>query len=308
MLAAIPFAALLSSSVARADAAAEALFEEGRKLAQAGRFADACPKFEESLRLQPGVGTEFNLADCLEHTGKTASAWGHYRSVLAAAKLAGQTAREKVVQERIAHLEPGLCRLRIHVENGPGVTVERDGAPVGEGQWDTAVPIDPGEHSIVAKAPGKVGFKRTVDVSSCSQPFVVTIPRLDVDPSAPPASSRDESTPSREPATVTTSNGTRTALIVSGLALTAVGVGITAGFGAASLSAKNEAAPHCKQDGSCDQDGLGFKADALRYGDMATVGLVTASVFAVATVVVVIAMPSTKTVTALNLARGTITF
>lgn len=304
---AIPIAALLFPRLARADAAAEALFEEGRKLSQAGRFAEACPKFEESFRLQPGMGTEFNLADCLEHIGKTASAWGRYRSVAAAAKLAGQSAREKVAQERANRLEPNLCRLRIDVEKENGVVVERDGSPVGEGQWRTPVPIDPGEHTITANAPGKIPFKRAIAVSSCNAPIVVTIPTLAVDP-LPPASPSTGAGEGPAPAARTTTNGTRTALIVTGLALTAVGVGITAGFGAASLSSKNEAAPHCKADGSCDGEGLALKADALRYGDMATVGLVTASVFAVATVVVVIAMPSTQTTTALNLARGTITF
>jgi len=327
---AIPIAALLFPRLARADAAAEALFEEGRKLSQAGRFAEACPKFEESFRLQPGMGTEFNLADCLEHIGKTASAqpgmgtefnladclehigktasaWGRYRSVAAAAKLAGQSAREKVAQERANRLEPNLCRLRIDVEKENGVVVERDGSPVGEGQWRTPVPIDPGEHTITANAPGKIPFNRAIAVSSCNAPIVVTIPTLAVDP-LPPASPSTGAGEGPAPAARTTTNGTRTALIVTGLALTAVGVGITAGFGAASLSSKNEAAPHCKADGSCDGEGLALKADALRYGDMATVGLVTASVFAVATVVVVIAMPSTQTTTALNLARGTITF
>ena len=49
------------------EAAARVLFGEGRKLAAAGDYAAACPKFEESFRLDPGIGTGFNLADCWEH-------------------------------------------------------------------------------------------------------------------------------------------------------------------------------------------------------------------------------------------------
>src|SRR5262245_20973343 len=68
-------AAAQSSSDA---AAARALFAEGRKLLDEGKFNEACPKFQESLRLKPGIGTRFNLADCWEKSGRTASAWGEF--------------------------------------------------------------------------------------------------------------------------------------------------------------------------------------------------------------------------------------
>ena len=51
------------------------LFAEGGKLVADGDHTAACPKFEESFHLDPGIGTGFNLADCWEHIGRTASAF-----------------------------------------------------------------------------------------------------------------------------------------------------------------------------------------------------------------------------------------
>src|SRR6266545_6749182 len=82
------------------EAAARALFLEGRKLVDEGNYADACPKFEESLRLDPGTGTSFNLADCFEHVGRTASAWARFLDVAAASKAADQADRERVARAR----------------------------------------------------------------------------------------------------------------------------------------------------------------------------------------------------------------
>src|SRR5512136_2811036 len=68
--------------VVRDPAAAEVLFREGRKLVAANDFAAACPKFAESQRLDPAVGTLLNWAACEEHVGKLASAWQRWKEAL----------------------------------------------------------------------------------------------------------------------------------------------------------------------------------------------------------------------------------
>src|SRR5262249_12315023 len=97
--------ALAASANGRAQdgasqAAAEVACEEGKRLMQSGRYDEACPKFAESNKLDPGVGILFYLADCYEKAGKTASAWGMFRQAIDVAKRAGQADRERIGRER----------------------------------------------------------------------------------------------------------------------------------------------------------------------------------------------------------------
>jgi uncharacterized protein HemY len=71
---------------ADSSALAEQLFNQARDLVKANKWAEACPKFEASLRYDPVLGTRLNLANCYEHVGKLASAWGLYRESMDAAK------------------------------------------------------------------------------------------------------------------------------------------------------------------------------------------------------------------------------
>src|SRR5258708_3181799 len=86
---------LPSQAHANDVAMAQSLFDDAKKLVGEGRYADACVKFEQSQKLDPGMGTLFNLADCFEHVGKTASAWAGFLDVAAQAKAATQTQREQ---------------------------------------------------------------------------------------------------------------------------------------------------------------------------------------------------------------------
>lgn len=62
-------------------AAAQGLFDEARALMAAGQAAEACPKLEESQRLDPGSGTLMNLARCYEQTNRIATAWSTYQAL-----------------------------------------------------------------------------------------------------------------------------------------------------------------------------------------------------------------------------------
>jgi hypothetical protein len=163
-------------------AAARALFAEGRQLAAQQKYDQACPKFEESLRLNSGVGTMFNLADCLEHVGKTATAWARFLDASAGARAAGQADRERIARDRAAALEPKLSRLTIDVRSADtGLEVRRDGQLIGRAAWGTAVPVDPGPHRVEASAAGKRPWSTNVEIGPKAS-IAVTVPPLENGP------------------------------------------------------------------------------------------------------------------------------
>lgn len=104
-----------ATAVARADgsdpATAEALFREGRSAAEAGNYAVACPKFEESHRLDPAPGTLLNLADCEEHRGQILRALQHFHQLHA--ELPATDERKPIAAARARALELRAPELRI---------------------------------------------------------------------------------------------------------------------------------------------------------------------------------------------------
>src|SRR5215204_2648434 len=82
----------------RDPAAAQALFDQAKELIRQRKFAEACPKLQESNRLDPGIGTQFHLADCYEQSGRVASAWAAFLDVASQARAASQLDREKAAQ------------------------------------------------------------------------------------------------------------------------------------------------------------------------------------------------------------------
>jgi hypothetical protein len=178
---------------------ARALFREARELAAGGKYDEACPKFEESLKLDDGMGTRFNLADCLEHRGRTASAQALFLSVADRAHAAGQTEREQVARDRAAALEPKLAHLVIDVPSVvPHLEISRDGAPVEPSSWGVSRAVDPGMHEIAATAPDHVSWSTHVNIEGQGKTLVVQVPKLDEKRSEPAGGSAPACKPGTE--------------------------------------------------------------------------------------------------------------
>jgi hypothetical protein len=250
-------------------ALAEALFAQGKRLMIEGRFSEACARFRESERIDHGIGTLLNLADCYEQNGQTASAWAEFRSAAAAAHAAGQAEREQVARDRAHRLLPLLARLTILIPQRhvvPGLVVMRDDIVLDKSHWNATTLVDPGAHSLVVSAPGKRTDKRIITVPKWSGAWVTTtVPALaDLPPRAPPA-----------PAKATLEPGMSSQQI-TGLSIGSVGIAgvlIGSALGLHSISRNNAAAPHCR-GALCDPEGVALQSQAQRAGSAATVALI----------------------------------
>ncbi len=167
---------------------ATALFETGRALMTEGRTAEACPKLEESQRLDPGGGTILNLALCHEQQGLLARSWSEYHEAIAFAVRDGRSDREQAAEAHVRGIEPRLSRLTIAVPESAridGLRIERDGRVLGQVSWSIAVPVDGGEHVVRATAPGKAPFSTAVVIGAESDSRTVEVPLLADAPVAP---------------------------------------------------------------------------------------------------------------------------
>jgi hypothetical protein len=176
---AVVTAPTLAAAQAEDQAAARALFEEGRSLVRAGKTSEGCRKFEAASKLYAGSGVLLNLGDCYERMHRTASAWTEFGEAAAAAVRMARPADDAEARRRQAALEPKLSRLAIHVaKETPGLVIGRDGRAVDPAAWEAAIPVDPGTHVVRAEAPGRTAWSAQVDVPEAAGTVTVSVPAL----------------------------------------------------------------------------------------------------------------------------------
>jgi hypothetical protein len=271
------------SSIAKADlrppapkddrerkTAAEALFEAGKDLVARDSILEGCAKFEESQELDAGIGTQFHLADCYERLGRLASAYALFMEVAAATHQRGQVEREVVARERATELKPRLSRLVIVVDRTkapPGMSVARNGTPVGAAQWGVAIPVDPGEVHVTVTAPDKRALEISVTVRDEGRFERIEIPGLQ--PLQAHAFAPDAFDARPAPFWDQPKNWVGTGLVGLGV----VGVGLFSYFGLESADKYSETDASCTPDDRCSPDAVGTRRDAYHAGQVANVSL-----------------------------------
>lgn len=211
-------------------AQAEVLFRSGQDLLAQGKTAEACAAFDASEKLDPGVSTVLNQANCREKNGQLATAWGLYLEAERQTRAATDDAAKQLHQVAADHaqkLEPRLSTLKIGVlaeARVDGLEIRRDGEVVEAGAWDQALPIDGGVYKIAARVPGKTEWTSTVTVGGERDAKSIEIPKLSPAALAPPQPT-DGAT--RPPATAAHSydgqTSTRLPIVLGGVAIALAG-------------------------------------------------------------------------------------
>jgi hypothetical protein len=253
-LAALSGAEARAEEPARDPAAAEVLFRAGRAAAEKNDYEAACPKFRESQRLDPAPGTELNIADCEEHRGKLATAWELFTRV--ARELPVADDRVKLATSHAAALEKRIPRLTLTIGPGApsGTTLRRDELDVGAASLGVPLPVDPGKHVVVARAPGRRDRTLNLDVTEGEQKTLEVVPGPEGEAPKPPQE--------------TDGRGTRRTLGFVAGGVGAAGIVVFAVTGALVLANKSTVDQHCNGR-LCDRPGF----DAAQSGQ--TLGMVS---------------------------------
>ncbi len=275
---------------ATSGAAAQALFEEGKKLSAAGNFAAACPKFAESQKLDPGAGTLLHLGNCYEKTGRTASAWATYIDAASAAKAQGRNDWAENAKTRAGALEPRLSRVTIVVkERVPGLEVRRDEVVLSEGAFGVALPVDPGERTFEATAPGKKKWRGSFTLKE-GQKLEVAIPPLAAD--AAPVAGTSAGTSVRPPPADASGKehggGARTAgYVLAGVGAAGLVVGGVTGLLAMNKNSRSKEL--CPTAGACgNQEGVDANDAAKSMGTLSTISFIAGGALAATGVVLIV--------------------
>jgi hypothetical protein len=275
MAVSLAHAAKAKAEDATAKTTAEALFADGRRLMATGDYPAACAKFAASQRLDAGVGTSLNLADCYEKSGRIASAWVEFRGAISAARSAGSKEREQLARDRAQALETKLSYLTITTspEQRGSIQITRDGAPVEIAALGTPIPIDPGKHAVEATAPGKKKWSETIDIAAPKSQITVTIPVLAGESGLAPAPSE---TVKPTGAIDTSKRGGAQRAVGVGVAVVGV-IGVTAGtiFGLKAKASWSDAKSRCTNyPYGCGPEGVSLGEDAKSAGNISTVAFV----------------------------------
>jgi hypothetical protein len=151
---------------------ARAQFQRAIELEQAGNYSTALEQFRDvgQVRMTPQV--RFHIASCEEKLGRLVTALGGYQLAYADADGVGEDFKAEV-DAAVTRLQATIPKLVI--QRGPGAEaaeIQLDGVALGASSVGVPVPLDPGPHSVSAKAPGALPFSQTVTILENEQKTV----------------------------------------------------------------------------------------------------------------------------------------
>jgi hypothetical protein len=277
---------------------ADHVFREGRELLKQGRYEEACPKLEESQKLDGALGTLLNLGVCYEEWGKLASARRVYQEVVTQARELGQSDREALALERLAAVELAMAHVVLEFEGGQPASVSLDGVPLTDEDWNRPLPVDPGNHELTVRSVGKRLWSRRIEVTR-SQQVKLVVPLLDPRPSAASPDRRPavaaasaerppvESRRAEDRAPVPTA-----ALVLGGVSAAAAVVGGVFGILASSTNASSD--DECGPKNACTQEGIELREKAFDQASISTIAFGVAAAGAAGALTLWLTEPSPR--------------
>lgn len=259
-----------ASARAKGGAAAEAadkLFREAKALMSDSRFSEACPKLEESQRLDPATGTLLALAICHESEGRIATAYRELKQVLPATASEKRRDREALVQARLKDLAPRLPKIVVVIDSNvaatPGLTVRIDGERLEPTLYGTDVTVDPGAHTVEATSAVGDPFRSTTTVVERA------VRRVVVPPFVAKAPVVADTPPPRREAPAFSQRTLGLVLASAGV----IGVGVGAVFGVQAIQKSDDAKAICDPAACTDPRALSVNDDAKSAATLSTIAI-----------------------------------
>ncbi len=284
---------------------AQEAFDQAMKLAKVGNYAEACPKFEESQKLDPQIGTLFFLADCQEHMELRASAWANFVAAGDKAAAVNKPAHAAAARARADALKVRLNKLLIllpeEIRRAPGFEIKKGDIVLGPSQVGAAFAVDNGKHVIQVKATGRRTWATTVEVAGEGSTITVSVPILQEEPVVGPVAT---AIPTASPSAPPDTGWSTPRKVALGLGVAGV-AGLVAGavFGGLAIDRSNAAAPLCQagaagQADECLPEGGKARDDARMFAGGANVGLIAGGVLAAGGLVLWLVAPASDTAAA----------
>ena len=240
----------------------------------AKKFDVACAKFRESNRLDPAVGTLFNLANCEAQRGQLVTAWTLYRQVLE--KLPPDDSRASVAKAQVQSLDARVPRLTIRArgEMPAGTVVTIAGLALSPASLNSPLPLNPGRYAISVASPGRSTQEFSVALAEGdAAEFPVFVGDSTSSP-APPVAPRVAVSQS-ESASTDDDRNNRELLAYTGIGVGAVGFTLGIITGLAGLHQESLGNQSCSDaTRTCNQTGYDANQSAKSLATVSTVGFV----------------------------------